>query len=297
LLTYSLFQGKPEKSETTKKKSNMALTKENVNTFVSAGLTTLQAKVYLGIVQTKKADVKTISKITNIDRSNVYKTLLSLQDQGIVIKLLQTPSQYIASPPQQVISALIKEKKTELLKIQTSSQKIIQKLTSDNEYFPSEEFLLIFPGKEPFYRKWESTVKSVQNNLDIISSERREPKDTSTIEAVVPLLKRGAQVRVIFDRSEHNDGEFTLRIKQLQNLRKYRNWKGKFSFRSQRPFMAIKDRNLAVICLDQCKLFKNSRTLWTNNPNIVSTSQNRFDTLWEAAQEIQKVKKYSGDYR
>ena len=144
---------------------------------------------------------------------------------------------------------------------------------------------MILPGKGPFYRRWESTVKNIQNNIDVIASERREPQDVPVLESYIPLLNRGIEVRAILYRSEHNDEEFYLRIKQFQALLEYPNWKVRFSFSSQRPFVAVKDNSLAVITLDPTALFKHSRTLWTNNPSIVATVQHRFDTLWNLGQE------------
>lgn len=263
------------------------LTDEKVQTLVSAGLTSHQAKVLLTIVQAGKADAKTISKTTGLDRSNVYKTILELQKLGIIVKLVQTPNQYISIPMEQILSTMLKEKRMEYQRIQKKSQRLIQQLADrEGGIAPvQEEYLMVIPGNLPFCNKWANTVKNIQTSMDIVACERREPKDMPVLESYAPLLKRGVRARWIFDRSEHDNKEFMLRVKQFQSLFEYPNFSVRFSFSPLRPFMAIKDTNLAVICLDPTSLFKHSRTLWTNNPSIVTAVQQRFDTLWNLAEE------------
>jgi sugar-specific transcriptional regulator TrmB len=266
------------------------LTNEEIQTLVSAGLTSHQAKVLLTIVQAGKADAKTISKATGLDRSNVYKTILELQEVGIIAKLVQTPSQYTSIPMEQIISTILKEKRVEYQTIQKKAQKLIQQLAYKEEAFSpqQEEYFMIIPSNLPFCNKWANTVKNIQTGIDVIASERREPKDVPVLESYEPLLKRGIKARWLFDRSEKNNKEFMLRVKQFQSLFKYPNFKVRYSISSLRPFAAVKDNNLAVICLDSTSLFKHSRTLWTNNQSIVAALQQRFDMLWNRAEQYEQ---------
>ena len=65
---------------------------------MSAGLTGLEARVFLTLYNLQKATVSEISKKSSIDRSNIYKTLQKLEDLKLVERDLDTTSRYNPVP-------------------------------------------------------------------------------------------------------------------------------------------------------------------------------------------------------
>ena len=50
-----------------------------VQTLIDLGLTSLQARIYLALYQTGTSEAATISKVTKVARSDVYRTMYKLQ--------------------------------------------------------------------------------------------------------------------------------------------------------------------------------------------------------------------------
>ena len=80
---------------------------------MDAGLTNLQARVYLGILSLSEGTVTRISKFTEIDRSNVYKTIKDLEKMELIEKYIGTKTKYKPIPLQVAISILSNKKKQE----------------------------------------------------------------------------------------------------------------------------------------------------------------------------------------
>jgi sugar-specific transcriptional regulator TrmB len=273
----------------------MPLREEALKTLTSAGLTFLQAKVYFSLVTAGKADVKTISHAAGIDRSNVYKTIESLQEIGLIEKMVGLPNSYIALPIEYGLKMLQKQKSKECAASQKMSKEFLHKFAIQYKKLPEEEYFMILPGKDAFIEKWEKTLKNVQKSVDLIATEKREPKDEPIWEIYKDLLKKGVKVRWILDRSKHNDKEFLLRVKQFEHLFSYSNLQMKFSFTPQKPYGIACDNKFAVFFLDQTPCVKHSRTLWTNNDRMITAFLSHFEKMWTQAQEYKpnKVKQDS----
>ncbi|MEM4733518.1 MAG: helix-turn-helix domain-containing protein, partial [Candidatus Bathyarchaeia archaeon] len=72
--------------------------KEDVQTITKLGLTTSQVKVYLSLLQQKKATAKTISNFSKIARQEVYRVLSDLYEKGLVEKIIAKPTEFKAVP-------------------------------------------------------------------------------------------------------------------------------------------------------------------------------------------------------
>ena len=94
--------------------------KEGREILTHLGLTTNQAKVYLALVQLGQASsAKSISKVSNVSREQVYTILPKLQRIGFVKKILSTPTRYEAVPVEDVFSILFDERTQETVQLHT----------------------------------------------------------------------------------------------------------------------------------------------------------------------------------
>ncbi len=91
------------------------------------GLTMLQAKIYTVVLDAGKEKIQTISKIANVDRSNTYRTILHLQNIGLVEETLGSPNIYQAIPVKDAVSILIDLKQNEFEKMQKVATKLMRK--------------------------------------------------------------------------------------------------------------------------------------------------------------------------
>ena len=82
------------------------------------GLSFLQAKLYLNLPSLKKADVKTISKASNIARQDVYRIMPSLERMGLAAKILDGSTFYEAVPIKEGCAILLHNKKEECVDLE-----------------------------------------------------------------------------------------------------------------------------------------------------------------------------------
>jgi sugar-specific transcriptional regulator TrmB len=250
-------------------------------------LTTIQAKVFLILLENGISDTKRISTIGKFDRANAYKAAIGLERRGLVMRHIGTPTSFEAIPITQAVSLMTKHKANEFKSIQNNAKHLLQKYADKNNRqlsLQKDEYFIVMPGKHPFYKKWEKVCKTASKTTDVIATERREPQDTEAIDILKQIVKRGVKSRVLWDRSDHDDEEFKMRVKQIEDVLGYPNLTVKYSFFSTKPYVAIIDDALGIITIDQTRFFKTSRTLWTNNPNLILALKEHFETVWDRAQ-------------
>ena len=73
----------------------------------------------------------------------------------------------------------------------------LKKFAVHYKKLPEEEYFTILPGKEAFIKKWEKTLRDVKKSVDLIVTEKREPKDEPIWEIYKNLLEKGVKVRWI----------------------------------------------------------------------------------------------------
>ena len=240
--------------------------------------------MFLSLIQMENATISRISRHSKLDRSNVYRTLKKLEEKEIVRKDIGKCIRYSSVPLPMAFEILISKKKLEYRNTLENLQRMLNQIDFLEKNETKKDYFKIYPaGSQFFCRKWERTLSSIKKTLDIIVTEYREPKNDKIWEIYEELLQRGVKVRWIFDRFSRNDDEFDLRVEQFEHLLKYPTLETKFSFKNQIPYGAICDNEFVVICLDPQPPIKFSRSLWTNNNQILLNFKQHFDICWKTA--------------
>jgi predicted transcriptional regulator len=258
---------------------------EAINTLNKAGLTIIQARVYLALVKKGKRDIKSLSKDCNIDRSNAYKAITDLQEFGLVKKLLGKPNYYEAIEPELGISLLLKKKTDEFQDICEKASNLSKKLALTVVQHSENEYVSIMPPEFKSSNWIKKTFPHIQRKVDLLFYEKREAYDMSAFDRYPKMFSKGGRVRWIFNRSTYEDNEFTLRIRQFNNLLKYPNPEVKYTFIDAKP-MGIIDDKFVFFFIDQGKPLKESRKLFTNNVNLLSVAQTYFEKIWSESKEL-----------
>jgi len=74
------------------------------------GVNVFAGKTYLGLAKLGVADVKTISKVSNVARQDVYRLTPKLQKCGLAEKIISTQTLYRAIPLKKGLSTLLQQK-------------------------------------------------------------------------------------------------------------------------------------------------------------------------------------------
>jgi sugar-specific transcriptional regulator TrmB len=258
----------------------------DVDLLSEAGLTYSQAKIFLFVVRTGPASVSEISRISKIDRSYVSKTLNALEKLGLVTKLINRPTLYKSVGVQSAITLLIKKRKEDHENLMTGLEEIAQKYADveNCKLDRSKEYFEILPSNfRVFNEKWIKCITQSRKSIKVITGSIREPSVGPLLEGYTKIMGKKICIRWLFEVNKEQKQEFYLKIKPIKHLLDYPNVEARFSYDSLKPWGCISDNETCIICLDNKTRIRSSRTLWTNNKQILLNFNNHFEEIWDKA--------------
>lgn len=253
---------------------------ETIQVLMSLGLTCNQAKVYLALVQSGMSKAKTISKASNVAREDIYRIMPVLQELGLVEKIIDTTSMYVAIPMQEAFKILIKSRKQVTSDLQARTQTIIQNLNSNNFRTTAEEEtqeFILFPIERAVTKR-KKMIDNAQKSINFITSwEKFTQSDLSFAKDLGNALKKRVEIRVIVGKLEDE--------KSLLSVTK--SWREKYSHFRVHWIPSNPDARLMLID-NQKVLFAKSATsnfeetpfLWSTNQSLVSVMKDYFEMMW-----------------
>ncbi len=247
------------------------------------GLTLLQARIYTVVLDAGKEKIQTISKIANVDRSNTYRTILHLQNIGLVEKMLGSPNIYEAIPIKDAVSILIDLKKDEYDKIQKVATELMRKgLTNDSGLSEKEyEFKIIRMGKRAGIKLVIDACKNIRESFDLLNNKQTLCDCVIDLaEEQLTCLRRGIKYRMVTEKINSKPI-----LKKLALLMSEPNFQIRYIPEAPEAEMAILDKKVAHIDILSYLPSKGRTQLITNHPACIKMFQNHFDKIWNEAQE------------
>lgn len=251
---------------------------EQIKTLVELGLTLDQARAYLALTQVGIATAKTISDISKIAKPDIYRIIPSLQEQGIVEKLITKPSSFQAVPMEYALPALLKRKETEqyLLRKKTEEMLSDSKNNHLHSLLDSEVEVIIIPKAAIIKRLNESILKN-QNCLFIITTRKQFSASILEFETNYrKALEKGVKIKIATDR--HIPQKKTLRI--IKTFTEKSNFEVKFLEDAPPTIVSIFDDKEAYVMLSASAQLADASALWSTNPSFVALTQNYFENKW-----------------
>ena len=260
----------------------IAETCDDTQVLTRLGLTPLQAQVYLTLVKTGKATIKTISSASKIDRANVYRIMPQLQKLNLIEKMLTNPTFYKALPIQDGISLLLEDKAKEYEEIKKKTKELLERQKRENEACIAGDecqFALVPIGKLT-YRKIDEMLALTHQSYDILCYWRDLARQMDTIYPKIRgVLEKGVEVRQIFFLQENEQLP-----EELMSLHKYGVFEIKYTRIPPKSTLTIYDNKQAFLTLFPCG--HNTPSLWINNSGIVSIIQDHFELMWKKASDF-----------
>ncbi len=132
--------------------------KQNEQTLKLLGFSSMQARVYLTLIQAGRANANTLSKISNVARPDIYRVMEHFLKLGIAQKTITTPLMFEATPIEEALKIFVNKKihETRTILKETNSliQELKQKQPKSSSSFEFEEDLFLIPAtKRPFKRE------------------------------------------------------------------------------------------------------------------------------------------------
>ena len=258
--------------------------KEGVQTLTQLGLTISQAKVYLALLELKKATAKTISTRSKVARQEAYRVLAELHEKGLVEKIISMPTEFKPIPIEDCMSILIERKKNEISETQKEATRLLQKLKEKNSKntLQEDETRFSLSSEQAAVRRKKGTLNAVQRSFDVVTSWRNPHADLFIhMEEIGEALQRGVEIRVIIDKPD----EEKLLSDTIKPLKKYPNFKISYLPNAPKALISMYDKKEAWVCTCTHPVLEECPTLWTNNSCLLSILQDYFDILWLTAVE------------
>ena len=257
---------------------------QDTQTLIALGLTVLEAKVYLALAKVGKATIAaTISNTSKVARPDVYRTLVKLQEKGLVEKIIATPTKFKLIPMKESLITLLENKRNGIHRIEEKINELLWNFKEkDLNTIPENETQLsLFPERVAVRRK-EKTLENVIGSFDVVTT-LRNPHSVVFVnmERIDEALQRGVEVRIIVDKSSGEESLSDI----LKHLKKYPNFKIRYLPSAPKALISLYDKKEAWICTCTNPEVEACPTLRTSNTCLLSIFQDYFETMWRTVME------------
>jgi sugar-specific transcriptional regulator TrmB len=254
---------------------------ECIQTLMDLGLTFLQAKTYLALATLGKADVKNISKASNVVRQDIYRVMRTLEKLGLAEKIIATPVLYEAVPLRKGLSILLQRKAKENAELQKKTRALINNFQEDNIRIALQkeepQFIITSEGKL-FRKRFEKDIQMAQTSIDIVVSSHEvfEEMVFHHLQCFNRAMKKGVKIRALTEKAEDESIS-----RDIQVLKKNRFFKLKYLSAPVPVTMTMFDGEEVNIRISSSLV----PSLWSNNPTIVKLAASYFGKVWNETRE------------
>jgi sugar-specific transcriptional regulator TrmB len=238
------------------------------------GLTELQAKTYLTLTHLEKAEVKKISKFSDIARQDIYRIMPTLEKLGLVEKIISTPVLYRAIPLNEGTLRLFQKRTEEHARLKSSLKSVInnREENSNAAFLDSNVEFVITSERKRFVRSLEKSFSTASKCDMICPGEALSFMVFNFYDCLVSAASRGVKIRFITQKTDVN-----LSItRQIQSLTSNPNFEMKFVDSAIDTGIIIVNNEVNIRISDS----KAVPSLWTNNRQILKIAQTKFENQW-----------------
>jgi sugar-specific transcriptional regulator TrmB len=260
---------------------------ESVNqTLMKLGLTALQTKIYLTVIELQESEANNISKYSNVARPDVYRVMPTLEKMGLVEKIIASPTRYRATPIKETCNILLQKKKREFADINLETELLIKnvsvKKSIDEIDFSKEEFKLI-SSKSLLLKRLEIENSTIKNSINCVGDWKVvRGLMFNHLEIYERALNRGVKIRILTEKGNNFESAHKKILLKLNNhpLFKIKNVAPPISIR-----MAIYDMKKAHMCINSYSDSDITPSLWSNNPQFVKLIAAYFEEMWNKSED------------
>lgn len=252
---------------------------------IDLGLTLIQAKVYLALVESGPLKVTAISEISKVARPDIYRTLLKLHKIGLVEKIVKNPIQYRAAPITTVLRFLLENKTKRYRSVRAETQVMLNELkTKQNKpcQIDNSDFVLIPRG---------IAIKRIQNAIE---------KAQLSIDFILPWKMFSGGLVDIFTESLEIAWAKTVKIRFLtENPVKTETAEKLIQFYLEKPSCHLRfinhyprivfglfDKEEVFLTVNPEMALLHFQALWSNNHSLVALAEEYFDMMWQNQNKV-----------
>jgi sugar-specific transcriptional regulator TrmB len=257
----------------------------HIQTLMGLGLTFLQSKIYLALEASEKAEAKTISKVSDVARPDVYRVMPALEELGLVEKIINTPTKFRAIPIREAYTILLETKAKEQAELRDKVTNLFKNTQQPKESISEEEQFVLISSKMLFQKRWLLEDANVQKTVNAVGDDVMRSWFFMNQQIFENALNRGVEFRIIAEKDDHQ---------QMPKLKSVFKNNPSFNIRYYEHIpirAAIYDEKKAWMCVESPEKNAFTPILLSNNPQFVKVLKTCFDNLWSQAQDAEKLAK------
>jgi sugar-specific transcriptional regulator TrmB len=245
------------------------------------GLTKVQARVYLALVESDPSKTSAISKISEVAQPDIYRTLSKLQQLGLVEKIIKTPLEYRATPMNEGIPRLLNTKTQQYEKVRAEAKILLstaKKEKPKKKQIETPQFVLI--PKRTVTERIKTSIEKAQLSLDIVLSWKRFSQGIAGVfaESIEAAWAKNVKIRFIIESPLESKTSKQL----IQFCKEKPSCQTRFSPHPKATFGIYDKKEIYLIAKSKTDL-PGSPALWSNNQSLISAMEDYFEILWLTA--------------
>jgi sugar-specific transcriptional regulator TrmB len=142
---------------------------------IDFGFTKEEAEVYVFLSSMGPSPARVVSRRFDVNRMRAYRTLKSLEEKGLVEKIIGRPMRFVANPLQESLSRYIDGFRERLTELENREEQIIDDWTriSDATSDQAEESRFrIFEGRQQIYELLVQMCERASGEICIVTTKR-----------------------------------------------------------------------------------------------------------------------------
>ncbi|MCW4047011.1 MAG: hypothetical protein NWE99_05560 [Candidatus Bathyarchaeota archaeon] len=189
---------------------------EEAQILIELGLTPLQAKVYVALINLENPTANATAKLSKVARQEVYRITNELVEMGIVSRILTTPTKFQPLPLSETVSFLLKRRMKKTSELQAKAREIMKKATERRLNKQKIYYIREIPEKGPWFENIHRQFKAVKT-VDLLTTSQRFFSMMNYDEKMYQkALKRGIKIRIIIDKPPQNGTSILASINSLR---------------------------------------------------------------------------------
>jgi sugar-specific transcriptional regulator TrmB len=191
---------------------------EGLQYLLQLGLTRIQANIYLNLLLNGKAEARIIAYWAGSPRTEVYRALNELQENGLVDRELGCPLKFTAVPPSLGLQTFIDNKLHNINQMQKKLKNFSFEFESNQEPSPEREYKITsIEGRRRIIAKIKQQHDAAKSSIDIITSLPRFLYVAyQCMENYKKAVERGVKYRIILGMPNDSQ-DLPLEIKEAHN--------------------------------------------------------------------------------
>jgi sugar-specific transcriptional regulator TrmB len=236
-----------------------------------------EAKIYLFLARYGPQKVQQIAQTIGIHRTEAYKTLRSLEAQGLITRILEKPMKFAALPLERVLGGFIDERRRRITQLEQQRKELLEMwrfLPPVGELASDNEMLQVLEGRRCIMAKVSELLDNSEAEFQAVVSDNEmvclfnnllfEDMDDK-------MKKRSLDIRVMTQYSPTSS----------YIIEKIGDCDMDFAFlrKTSQPSFFISDHKQVLIIMND----KDNKLLamWTNYGALVASFRNLFEQLWK----------------